>query len=179
VKTEGIKTILIGNIYHSSNSSSENYEYLRCIEECGRLEYKRVVIMGDFDIHWDTWNGRSEKDAKCIETIQGNFLYQHVDQPTRYRIGQNPTLDELVLSNTEELIQDLTYLDPLGKSDHICLIFTIDVVPEISKSSQIKYKMDKGDYEKMRSLFGAINWETELDGKEVGGTSMDLHTSHK
>ncbi|KAK2140165.1 hypothetical protein LSH36_1457g00019 [Paralvinella palmiformis] len=71
------------------------------------------------------------------------------------------------MTGARELIQDLTYLDPLGKSDHICLTFTIDVVPEISKTLQIKYKMDKGDYEKMRNLFGAINWETELDGKSV------------
>ena len=35
-------------------------------------------------------------------------------------------------------------------------------MPEISKTSQIKYKMDKSDYEKMRNLFGTINWETEL-----------------
>ena len=27
--------------------------------------------------------------------------------------------------------------------------------------------MDKGDYEKMKNLFAAINWETELDGKSV------------
>ena len=114
VISEDSKTILIGNIYHSPNSSSENNEYLRrCIDECGRLGYKHVVIMEDFNIDWDTWNGRSEKDAKFIETIQDNFLYQHVDQPTRYRIGQNPTLDDLVMSNIEELIQDLTYLDPL------------------------------------------------------------------
>jgi len=79
------------------------------------------------------------------------------------------------MSNTEELIQDLTYLDPLGKSDHIYLTFTVDVVPEISKTSQIKYKMDKGDYEKMRNLFGAINWETELDGKSMEQARIYFH----
>ena len=73
-----------------------------------------------------------------------------------------------MFSNTEDPGPHI--LNPPGKSHHICLTFIIDVVPEIRKTSQMKYKIDKGDYEKMRNLFGTINWETELDGKSVEQT---------
>ena len=40
-------------------------------------------------------------------------------------------------------------------------------MPEISHTSQMKFKMDKGDYEKMKNLFDIIDWETELEGKPI------------
>ncbi len=87
------------------------------------------------NIDWENSNGRSNKDTKFIDTLQDNFMYQHVDQPTRYRIGQTPTLDDLILSSTKDLIQDITYSDPLGKSDHICITFTIDVDPVMATTT--------------------------------------------
>ena len=38
-------------------------------------------------------------------------------------------------------------------------------MPDISHTSQMKFKMDKGDYEKMKNWFDIIDWETELEGK--------------
>ena len=116
------------------------------------------------NIDRDTWNG---KDIRFIDTLQDNFLHQHVNRPTRFRHGQNPTLDDLILRSTEDLIQDIAYSDPLGKSDHLCLAFTINVMPEISHTSQMKFKMDKGAYERMKNLFDIIDWETELEGKSI------------
>ena len=110
---------------------------------------------------------RKIRKKRFIDTLRDNFLHQHVNIPTRFRHGQNPTLDDLILSSTEDMIQDITYSDPLGKSDHLCLAFTIDVMPEISHTSQMKFKMDKGDYEKMKNLFDIIDWETELEGKSI------------
>ncbi|KAK2146860.1 hypothetical protein LSH36_581g01024 [Paralvinella palmiformis] len=49
-----------------------------------------------------------------------------------------------------ELLHDITYMDPLGKSDHLGISFCIDLEPEKDDSSQLRYKMDKDDYTKMR-----------------------------
>ena len=55
-----------------------------------------------------------------IDVIQDEFWTQHITEPTRYRFGQTPSLLDL------EIITNVTYTEPLGKSDHLCLTFTID-----------------------------------------------------
>ena len=82
-------------------------------------------------IDWETWNGTSNRDIKFIETLQDHYLSQHVEEPTRYRFGQNPSLVDLVISSEEDLVSDIKHLDPIGKSDHLCLLFRIKTEPEI------------------------------------------------
>ncbi len=51
------------------------------------------------------------------------FLYQHITEYTHYRKGQNPRLLDLILTNEEGMVNDMQYVPPLGKSDHVCVIF--------------------------------------------------------
>ena len=95
-----------------------------------------------------------------------NFMFQHTDRPTRHRIGQNPTLDDLIITNREELIQNITYHDPFGKSDHLCISFHINIDPDIQNNPQKRYRMEKGNYEMMREIFRETNW-TELTALDV------------
>ena len=48
---------------------------------------------------------------------------QHVCEPTRYRIGQRPSLLDLVLTNESHLVRNILMCEPLGKSDHMVLDF--------------------------------------------------------
>ena len=62
---------------------------------------------------------------KFIECLRDNFLFQHVHSNTRHRFGQEPSCIDLVLSDKEELIENLKIGDKLGASDHNSILFNI------------------------------------------------------
>jgi len=49
-------------------------------------------------------------------------LYQHMSEPTHFKPGIAPSLLDLVITNEEGMISDLSYLPPLGKSAHLFLL---------------------------------------------------------
>ena len=59
-----------------------------------------------------------EKFSKCLID---NFLIQHVYEDTRVRKGQVSSLLDLVITRDEEVVTNIEYLSPLGKSDYLLL----------------------------------------------------------
>ena len=65
-----------------------------------------------------------------IDTLNDLFLYQHVTEPTRYRAGSTPHILDLVISNEEGMVQDISYDPGLGLvimslSHLLCLVSMI------------------------------------------------------
>ena len=73
-----------------------------------------------YSLYW--YNNYTEA---FVETIQGMFLYQDVYEPTRYRPNTTPHVLDLILTNEENMVNDLQYLPGLGLSDHVCLKFSL------------------------------------------------------
>ena len=80
--------LLIGNIYKSPNSSTENNEKLQSAIQAG---YSHLLITGDFnykEIDWSTmlFAENKEHDASIfLKVIRDLYLTQSVTQPTRFR----------------------------------------------------------------------------------------------
>jgi hypothetical protein len=78
--------------------------------------HKNLVIVGDFNFPKINWGHRQYimKTMFCIhllKTFTDHFLFQHVYQNTRYRIGHNPSfLIDLLLG----LVNNVRYGDKLG-----------------------------------------------------------------
>ena len=51
------------------------------------------------------------------------FLHQHSQENTRFRVDQEPSQLDLLFTNDKLLISDIRYEHPIGKSDHIVLVF--------------------------------------------------------
>ena len=86
------------------------------------------AIMGDFYLNRIVWNPEPsvpdelDEDAPerlFIDCLQDTYSHQHVAQPTRFREGQRPTYDDLILTTDEGDISDISYSPGIGKSDHI------------------------------------------------------------
>ena len=64
--------------------------------------------MGDFNfpkINWDRWSSKGDKQGESfIELLRDNYLYQHVTNSTRQRIGNEANILDLILSNEEEMV---------------------------------------------------------------------------
>ena len=69
-----------------------------------------------------------------------------------------------MFTNDEDLIDTISYGDPLGKSDHISLEFSLkirlDMKPKVDSWGKPKYF--RGDYDTINGNLGANDWEREL-----------------
>ena len=171
-------TCLVGCVYRSGSPviartlDSKLHETLQDMADLPG--YKRKIIMGDFNLNRIVWNhepsvpdGLNENapERLFIDCLQDTYLHQHVTQPTRFREGQRPTCDDLILTTDEGDISDISYSPGIGKSDHIRLQFYLYTNIRRHYATREYRLFDKADYSKMREMMLMINWTQELQVK--------------
>lgn len=128
-----------------------------------------MCLIGDFNAPNISWNhqtsSKSENsfESKFIETIQDCFLYQHVNQPTRFRGTDTPSLLDMIFTNEEDMISDLRYLAPLGNSDHALLTFKLHRYTDPNLHKKKSYLYYKGDYNAMRASLEESEWAADFN----------------
>ena len=90
-------------------------------------------------------------------------MYQHIFQPTQYRKEDTPGLLDLVFTNKEGMIQNLTHNAGLGDSDHECINFTLNCYTE-GKDKIKTCNYFRADYITTRERLHQVNWVTEVRG---------------
>ncbi|CAC5376623.1 unnamed protein product [Mytilus coruscus] len=75
------------------------------------------------EINWDSCNSPGDSpesnEYNFLENLQEFILFQHkYNKPTRWRGTNTPHTLDLILTNKEQMITNLEYQSPLGKSDH-------------------------------------------------------------
>lgn len=166
--------LLIGLVYRSESGTDQNNEQLNVlINECSNKGYKKLLIMGDFNypsIDWGLLSTRNRTECLFLNTIQDNYMFQQVNEPTRWRVGNKPNILDLVLTNEESVIPNIEYSSPLGKSDHCVLLFEYECFVKINKVTKIRKCFDKGDYTSIKRNLTNINWLEKLNGDNVNET---------
>ncbi len=159
IKLSNNDKILVGSIYRSPNSSSENTSNLNTFLKQLKLP-SHVLIGGDFnypEIDWNLMQSLKNDDHKAsifLDTVQDCYLFQHTRHPTHHRADQDPTLIDLVLTNEDEMVNTITHLPPLGKSHHSGLLFDYKCywTPSRSVNKKVVYKYYAGNYNGMREF---------------------------
>ena len=113
VKLSEQDKLLIGCVYRSPNSDDENtkslYDMLKSVSQMS--EFSHILIMGDFNypkIDWSKWISENNSDGEdLIECIRDCFFYQHSKKPTRARNSVEPSILDLIMTNEEEMVQDI------------------------------------------------------------------------
>ncbi|XP_072037662.1 uncharacterized protein [Amphiura filiformis] len=162
--------LLLGCIYRSPNSSMGNNQQLnQLINKACTRQNSHLLIVGDFnfpEVDWQSWTcnaGDSHPGWAFLDCLQDNFLYQMVEFCTRFRHGQKPSRLDLILTNDEAMICDVTDSSPLGKSDHVVIHFELICYKDFSSEEFVgRYKYDKGDYKKLNEDLSSVQWEEEL-----------------
>ena len=136
IKLKHQDSLVLGCIYRSPSSNfTTNTEAVGDLL-CGvvnTLPSHLVMITGDFnysDINWTNWclsDSLHSPSQHFIETLQDCYLFQHVTEPTRFRTGHSPHILDLILTHEEGMISELQHLLGLWKSDHICLVFNLNL----------------------------------------------------
>lgn len=175
VQTSSKKKLLIGNCYRSPQSNHNNNANLNTLLETAKgMNISHTLIMGDFnfkEIDWKkgTVQGPENSDARLFyDSVQESLLCQHVDFPTRYRVGNTPSVLDLVFTKEENDIQELTCQPPLGKSDHCVLTWEMylqDGLQTVNAGKPtLNYKA--GNYRGITEALLQVNWD-EMDDLDV------------
>ena len=65
------------------------------------------------------------------------------------------------------MIEDVERNSPLGKSDHMIIIFSFRAYTDRPKKKEQKFRSDKGDYEAMRSAMKDYDWKENVNALSV------------
>ena len=107
--------------YRSPNSSSENKKLLNQMILNTSLIGGKLLILGDFNFptinqdNLSTPHLSNHCDSEFLVPTQGAFLFQYVQSPTHTRPNQKSTLIDLIYSQVEQTIKNMTTSAPLGK----------------------------------------------------------------
>ena len=171
--------MLVGVIYRSPGSSEViNDKLNQTIIEAVGLNHSHFLLMGDFNypnIKWDSESTESNTvEDKFIENIRDNFLFQHITKPTRGRLGNKSNILDLIFTNEEGMIEDVTYESPLGKSDHAVLLINHRCYTETTTYTKLKFYYNQGDYSGMSNKLEQCDWEEILGSGSVNSQWLNL-----
>ena len=166
--------ILVGCVYRSGTPTTaakydEHFNNM-IINMSNMPSFTQKYCFGDFNYNKIQWtpqpippsnSAEDSPEVKFVECVRDAFLYQHIYEPTRYRDGQRPTIDDLLFSTEQNSVSKINHQSPLGKSDHEAITCEIQVKPLTHKSNKISYAYDKGRYNQLREMLN-IDWNTEL-----------------
>ena len=134
-----------------------------------------LLILGDFNFPEIDWMKYLIKGsdislpANCFDITQDLFLKQHVDFNTRFREGNESSMLDLIFTNEDYMIENLRSIAPLGKSDHVGLLFTFITYSAIDSRVYGGKKHDywKADMSEINSSLQKVKWEEEMENKGV------------
>ena len=161
-----------GLIYRSPNCSREECEQINnqiatASKKLNQPE-DNLLILGDLnypEINWGNLNC-STRDTHTahgfLDTVVDNQLNQLIDRPTHYRTTQNPTLIDLVLVKEPELVSEIVYDAPFGKSHHQTLLLSLNIKNNTQDVCTERYLFDKGSYDEMRASVDKVKWDELL-----------------
>ena len=86
-------------------------------------------------------------------------------------MSQEQSKLDLIITNEEGMIEDMEYLSPLGKSDHMILMFNFRTYYSheyIEKTIGV-FSYEKGNCKEIQNYLQNHEWEKDLQGKDING----------
>ena len=173
IKLVGCDSLLVGNIYRSPSSTKENNDMLNAVlEKAVSQNDTHLLLVGDFNfggLNWELLQSNESSDhssSTFMEKTKDLFLYQHVEETTRHRMGQSPSRLDLLFTNEVGMINDLEYLPPIGASDHVCLVFKFICYTETKMAEDPRPNFFKGNYSAMKEDFNQTSWK-DVDSANI------------
>jgi len=163
------RSLLVGNVYRSPNSSPENNDKLCQLINHASSYRGQLMVCGDFnykEIDWEHMmvpHHPAHPASKFMNCVEDNLLIQHVKEYTRRREGQGSSTLDLIITRDEREMRNLEFGAPIGKSDHVvikCNIDREDVHVDTAKKAKNFYR---GDYDGIRREIKRVDWDMELD----------------
>ena len=164
----------MGCIYRSPNSTDDNNNNLcKLIRDVQKINSSHLLIMGDFNlpsVNWYTWAISHDRydsfDYSFTNCLRDCYLHQHIQEPTRVRKDQTPSILDLIITNEEGMISKIAYMSPIGKSDHCSIYFDFHCYTQDYNINVKNFRYKKGNYIYMNNLL-SLDWTTILSDLDV------------
>ena len=150
-------------LYRSPNSTSENNKLLNQLILNTSLIGGKLLILGDFNfptINWDSLSTPHLSNhcaSEFLAATQDAFLFQYVQSPTHTRPNQKPTLIDLIFSQDDQTITNMTTSALLGKSHQKVLRFHY-TVDKNSKNERPRYLYHRANYDSIKLELLRVDW---------------------
>ena len=124
--------------------------------------------MGGEHSKWE----RTSYSSQVFDAMPDAYLYQHIMKPTRQRSGPQPFTLDLVFSNEQYMVDNVTHLALLGYSDeslrwsYICYA---EAPAKKTLSGSRNYP--KGDYDVINKSLSKTDWESKFHGEHSVNTN--------
>ena len=150
-------------------------EVWKCLDDMIR-ESKKVLLVGDFnckDINWKEMDVRGSVNPwsdKLMQLAMVNTMDQWVNEVTRCRGEEEPSLIDLVFTKKPEPRPKMNYLTPLGKSDHVVIEITIQEEEVLCRNEEHRngrLNHAEANFTELRRFYGDIEWKELLEGKQT------------
>ena len=173
LKLDDGSTLSFTSVYRSPNSLDINNKRINSmIRRLGGSMHSHIVIVGDFNmpkIDWMNMTTRTQQldeEFYFTEAIRDAYLTQHIDQPTRGRGGDRPSLLDLILTDEVQPTPEIEYCSPLGKSDHSLFKIKLGIGCRSENPPKKRLNYRRGNYERMRMVLD-IDWTDTLNREQT------------
>ena len=174
------KPINLGLVYRSPNNEEKENKKLNYQLQFATNKLKNLTIFGDFNhptIDWEyNYCKRNEEHPDSVFLFEYTKLNlnQLVTFTTHHKPNCKPSLIDLILTKTPELVNSIKQNPPISKSHHVVITSKIKfpnhnsfVKKNKAEDKVIKPVFDKADYQKINTYLSTIEWEKELSTKNV------------
>jgi len=152
-------------VYYRPPDQEEEFDEAFYRQLQAASQSQALVLLGDFnhpDISWEDHAARQDKSRRFLQSINGNFLMQVLEEPTR-----KGALLDFTLTNKEGLVEDVKAGGRLGCSDHEMVEFSF-----LRGGSKVTCRIKTLDLRKdnfglFKELLGGIPWDRALEGRGV------------
>ena len=166
----GGDTLLFGCCYRSPTSTEtsdqNNAKLNQLLKHIPKRVYSHTCTAGDFNfenINWSSWTTPHSEDSvesTFIEPFRDCYFSPHVEQATRRRGNDDPSLLDLILTDEAMQVSDILHHSPLGKSDHSVSTFEFHCYLDCTKPKD-KFAYANGDYVAGRNNLANSEWKRE------------------
>lgn len=139
--------------YNPHLGNTENLsKLLNTISTLINNEHK-YIIMGDFNLakfNWVDYSKNNNKPFKLVNEflIENAPIYQAIEFATR-----NENILDIILTSNQTFLKNISPAPPIGKSDHVCVIGTLNIAPFTNENYSFERqnfcKMDKNSIYKI------------------------------
>ena len=92
-----------------------------------------------------------------------------MDFHREFRIDQEPSLLDLIFTNEESMVDNLEFNAPLGKSDHVSILWTFYSYTDVKTGEYLSEKRSwyKADFKAINEQFASVEWEGKFQNMDV------------
>ena len=175
---------LVGVIYRKPTADIEyDKRLLERLTRSTRLGFSQILILGDFNLPRINFvehtyiGGDNSTEALFFNLIGDMGLFENLKSATRWRNSQTPSRLDWVFTNEEFLVDDLSILAPLGKSDHAVLSFSFVSKTELRyPTSNKRWNFKRLNVLALQDYLQQVDWNVRPEIEVDAHWDFLLHT---